>query len=116
MRLVEIDDDSYYLESHTKSEIMEAYSNAPENAGKLKTYSIGYDISELEYGNEVKYYLRVSKTLTPEQFSKKLKETTMNDTIICENCESEFRVEELESEYEVSFCPYCGEALGGDEE
>ena len=40
----------------------------------------------------------------------------MNDTTICENCESEFRVEELESEYELSYCPYCGEALGGDDE
>jgi rRNA maturation endonuclease Nob1 len=30
---------------------------------------------------------------------------------ICKECESEFRVEEIESEYEVQFCPYCGESL-----
>jgi uncharacterized paraquat-inducible protein A len=35
----------------------------------------------------------------------------MKDTIICQECESEFRVEELESDYEVCYCPFCGEPL-----
>lgn len=40
----------------------------------------------------------------------------MENVIICENCESEFSVEAIESDYEVSFCPFCGEAIAGEDE
>jgi uncharacterized CHY-type Zn-finger protein len=40
----------------------------------------------------------------------------MNDSVICENCESEFIIEEVETLYTLSFCPFCGEPLGGEEE
>lgn len=34
------------------------------------------------------------------------------ENIICPECESEFKVVEEYSEYEVCYCPYCGEKLG----
>lgn len=36
-------------------------------------------------------------------------------TIVCTECESECIVKVLESEFNVSFCPICGEELGTDD-
>lgn len=35
----------------------------------------------------------------------------MDENVICINCESEFRVEEVYSDFQIGFCPYCGESL-----
>lgn len=31
--------------------------------------------------------------------------------IICIQCESEFKIKELHSDYNIHYCPYCGEEL-----
>jgi uncharacterized CHY-type Zn-finger protein len=36
----------------------------------------------------------------------------MEEKIICQECESEFSVVESYSDYEIAYCPYCGEPLG----
>jgi uncharacterized paraquat-inducible protein A len=33
------------------------------------------------------------------------------ETIICQECESEFKVVEEYSEFEIAYCPYCGDPL-----
>jgi uncharacterized paraquat-inducible protein A len=38
------------------------------------------------------------------------------ETIICTECESEFQVVEVESQYHIGYCPYCGEELTSEEE
>lgn len=35
----------------------------------------------------------------------------MSKSIICVECESEFKIKELHSDLELSYCPYCGEEL-----
>lgn len=35
----------------------------------------------------------------------------MAKSIICIECESEFKIKELHSDLEICFCPYCGEQL-----
>lgn len=34
--------------------------------------------------------------------------------IICDNCESEFDLEIIHSENDITFCPFCGECLDND--
>lgn len=43
-------------------------------------------------------------------------ERIMSEIIICMDCESEFKISELHSDYEISFCPYCGTQLETEEE
>lgn len=31
--------------------------------------------------------------------------------VICVNCESEFKIKELYSDFNIHYCPYCGEEL-----
>lgn len=40
----------------------------------------------------------------------------MKDTnIICDNCESEFEVEIVHSDFPVAFCVFCGESISEED-
>lgn len=74
--ILNIDYNSYYVESTIKSDIMELYKLATPLIRRrfIKLLDISYDISDLEYGGDVKFALKISKNLSIQEFNEKLKE------------------------------------------